>query len=131
MEWTESEREFDYLAIAGSRNWTDAKRVEEVVRAQRADVVIVTGGARGVDKYAEAACKKLGRQYARVPALWSHFGKKAGYVRNRVVVDMATSVIVFWDGHSPGTLDVINKAKGLGKPLIVYRSDEPPSPGPP
>lgn len=37
-----------------------------------------------------------------MPADWTTYGKKAGYIRNEAMAEKADAVIVFWDGKSPG-----------------------------
>jgi hypothetical protein len=54
---------------------------------------------------------------------WDTEGKCAGLNRNTTIVRDSDVVIAFWDGKSTGTLDTIEKAKALGKPVGVVLPD--------
>jgi hypothetical protein len=50
-------------------------------------------------------------------------GRTAGFTSNTTIVRDSDVVIAFWDGKSTGTLDTIEKAKALGKPVGVVLPD--------
>ncbi|MDQ6978134.1 MAG: DUF2493 domain-containing protein, partial [Ghiorsea sp.] len=50
---------------------------------------------------------------------WKQFGRAAGVIRNKTIVENAAHILAFWDGKSPGTQNSINYAKKLNKPLTV------------
>ena len=80
---------------------------------------IVSGGARGVDEYAEAWAKLKGVKSKIFKPDWS-LGKSAGAIRNRKIVDYCDQLIAFWDGKSKGTLISIEMAKSANKLRMVY-----------
>ena len=49
-------------------------------------------------------------------------GRSAGNVRNGVMAEYADGLIAFWDRKSPGTKDMIKKAKKQGLLIAVYDS---------
>lgn len=109
------------IAIVGSRHCEAKEQVFHFVAglAQRdASTVILSGGAPGVDTWAEQAAKEYGLQTEIYKADWDTHGKSAGFIRNTTIVAEADKVVAFWDGKSRGTLDTINKAKKAG--LSVY-----------
>ena len=75
------------------------------------DDIIVSGGAKGVDETAEGEARKIGMEVISVPAEWNKYGKRAGLMRNDIIVGMADCVVAFWDGVSLGTKYTIDKAK--------------------
>lgn len=96
---------FGRVLVNGSRGWTDEARILHVLseRLQPGDLVIA-GGARGADSLAADAARRLGHHVAEIDALWDHFGKTAGHIRNGVMLDLAPrEVVSFWDGMSLGT----------------------------
>lgn len=107
------------LAVVGSRGFNDSGLVNRVLLDHWPDE-IVTGGAGGPDSWAEA--------FARIHRLpcrvfypdWNKFGKKAGALRNKQIVDYCDQLIAFWDGTSKGTLISIELAKKAGKLKKVY-----------
>jgi hypothetical protein len=74
-------------------------------------LILVFGDAPGVDNIAWAYAILRGYDYQRFPADWKHFGHSAGPVRNELMADFSTHLLAFWDGKSPGTGDMIEKAK--------------------
>jgi len=86
--------------------------------------LIISGGARGVDSLAEEYADAFG-----IPKLiflpdYKKYSKKAPLIRNKLIVDNADIVIVFWDGESRGTKFTIDYAKRQGKKVIVYVIDK-------
>jgi len=99
--------------------------------------LIVSGGAGGADTIGKIYAHERGIPYLEFPALWDvldhpdalikeRYGRKydsrAGFRRNRDIVDNADVIIAFWDGKSPGTKNSIEYAKQIQKPykIIVY-----------
>lgn len=119
------------LAIIGSRTFTDFELMEkEILRLYQLDQIteIVSGGATGADTLAEMFAQKYNIPTSINRPDWAKYGKRAGYIRNKEIVDQADQVIAFWDGVSRGTkitIDLANRANkrveivGVGKKLIL------------
>lgn len=107
------------VAIVGSREWKDARRVFDYVYSLPENTEIVSGGARGVDSYAEYAAKERGLACKVFYADWNTHGKSAGMRRNAEIVEYADIVTAFWDGVSRGTANTIKRARKAGKPVEV------------
>lgn len=107
------------VGVIGSRNYIAMHLVRSYLAALPKDTVIVTGGARGVDSYAERVAKEQGKAVEVLPADWTAHGKAAGPIRNTALVAASDRVIAFWDGKSRGTYDVIAKARKAGKSCEV------------
>jgi len=112
------------LIIAGSRNFNDFDFLETEVlkflkkyKEEKDPLEIVSGNANGADKLGEKFAKKYGLKIHYKPANWKEYGKSAGMIRNKEMVDMSTHCICFWDGKSPGTKNMIDIAGKEG--LIV------------
>ena len=99
------------VAIIGSRTYPDLEKVREYVRKLSQDDIIISGGAKGVDETAEDEARKLGMEVISIPAEWNKYGRRAGLMRNDLIVAMADLVVAFWDGVSRGTKYTIDKAK--------------------
>lgn len=111
------------LAVVGSRTFPDEQLVRNVLLAiLKPWHVVVTGGAKGVDTWAQDIATKLEVQTCVHRPDWSQ-GKGAGLKRNTIIVRDSDVVIAFWDGQSRGTLDSIQKAKALGKIVCVVTPD--------
>lgn len=110
------------VAVVGSRNFPNRYMVERFVYLLPDDVVIVSGGARGVDRWAELTAKHHRRQYRIHRAQWQKYGKAAGFVRNNVVVKDADIVVAFHHGGSSGTRHTIDLCARYGVPCVIVRA---------
>ena len=108
------------IAIVGSRDWPNAKAVIDYVNALPPDSVIVSGGALGVDTFAEIAAQKRGLEVEVYRADWAKYGKRAGMMRNADIVNAADCVVAFHYRASRGTANTINRARRAGKPVEVH-----------
>lgn len=109
------------VAIVGSRDFPSQQKVIDYVNQLSAHAQIISGGARGVDTWAEQAARKRGLNVTVFPAEWDRHGKVAGFLRNHDIVKYADRVVAFWDGKSRGTQHTMSLAKINGKPLEVIK----------
>lgn len=107
------------VAIVGSRDYPDLDAVRRFVASLPDGTVVVSGGARGVDRTAENAALARGLSVESYPADWQAHGKAAGYLRNQTIVAVSDCVVAFHDGRSPGTAHTIQIAREKGKPVEV------------
>lgn len=120
------------LAVVGSRRWKDRQRIidwlEEELAIYQDSLVIVSGGARGVDQIAEEWADKRGVTKIIIPCTaedWSQQGKIAGFLRNRSIVHNADQVCAFWDGLSSGTANTIAWAIYKRVPVSIFLEEQP------
>ena len=108
------------VAIVGSRTFNDYTLLNSIL--DKIDInLIISGGARGADKLAERYALEKKIETKILYPEWNKFGKGAGIIRNKEIVQEANHVIAFWDGESKGTLSSINFAKEFGKNLTIYK----------
>jgi len=130
------------LGIVGSRSFHKYKLLEKVVdnfmEINDCNVVgIVSGGAGGADTLAEMYARNRSIPIMVIKPDWKNldvpgavvkrignyrYNAKAGLDRNQKIVDESDVIIAFWDGKSKGTLDTINKASKVHKP-VFYTMD--------
>lgn len=116
--------------MIGSRDYSLLNVVSEYIESLSHDEhVVASGCARGVDQHAVREARNLGIHVIEIPALWEFYGPMAGYARNGILVDFCDSIVAFWDGESRGTLNTIQRAQSIGKPLTVYGPDGSPRDG--
>jgi len=136
------------IAVVGSRGYKDLQFVHGIVTSLfhetkidsfKEDIDFVSGGSSvldkdgfetSIDKYAENIIDDLNRIYEKIYSSpikkyifkpkWQEFGKRAGYIRNQLIINEADKVIAFWDGKSKGTKHSINLAILAGKPVDIY-----------
>lgn len=112
------------IAVIGSRGFPEPWRIDaliDFIAEAFPGAVIVSGGARGVDSWAEARAKQHGLEVQVFIPDWDRFGRGAGMIRNADIIKAADYVIGFWDGSSKGTKHSIDLARTLGKPLLVLQ----------
>ena len=110
------------FALVGSRTFTNydiLKQVMDLARKHGILKEIVSGGARGADSLAKKYAVENDVPYKEFPAQWDLYGKSAGFIRNKLIVDYCDIVIAFWDGKSRGTKDTIKLVKKAGKKIVI------------
>ena len=113
------------LIVAGGRDFNDAALLERVLIAladtEFADkaLSIVSGMARGADALGYQFAKANGITSYPFAADWYKYGKRAGFVRNAEMADVADGLLAFHDGTSKGTAHMINTMRSMGKPVTV------------
>lgn len=113
------------IAIVGSRDWTNPDIVREYISRLPIDWVVISGHARGVDRYAESFARERGLLVESYPAEWERYGKKAGYIRNELLVQRCDCLLAFWDLKSRGTKHTIDLIQNTTKDYLVVGPDGP------
>lgn len=114
------------IAVIGSRTFNDYKLLAASLHLlgitdSAISNEIISGGARGADRLAENFAENLGIKCTVIKPDWGRYGKAAGIIRNQSIIDAADMVVAFWDGHSKGTKNSIDRAAEAKIPtLIVY-----------
>lgn len=118
------------IAIVGSRTFNDYAKLSEILNyfieesgVCNFNITIISGGARGADSLGELYANNNNICTLIFKADWEKYGKAAGMIRNKDIVNNADVVIAFWDGESKGTKNSIDLAKKLNKQLLII---EPP-----
>lgn len=126
------------LIICGSRVFDDPeflfRKLDSLTRKlDKKKLTIVTGAQRskapdghwhGADFFAEKWAKENWCNLLRFHADWQKHGKAAGPIRNTEMLEEsgATVLVAFRaDGPSPGTDDVVTKARKKGLKVIVVK----------
>lgn len=112
------------LAIIGSRTFTDSELAWNTYKnLPFLDQVtqIVSGGAKGADSIAELLAKWSGKEMIVYYPDWDKYGKQAGFIRNRLIINDSDCVLAFWDLKSKGTLNSIQLATKKGIPVHIKR----------
>lgn len=103
------------IIVAGSRDFNDYELLKSrlsLCLKDAVDIEIVSGTAKGADRLGELYANENNLKLKKFPADWNRYGKQAGYLRNKQMVEYATHCICFWDGKSKGTkmmIDLANK----------------------
>lgn len=117
------------ICICGSRGYPRLTLVDAFIETLPADITVLSGGARGVDRRAYYRAMLRYRQGTllrpiEMKAEWEVYGRtNAGSIRNQAMLDAADRVVAFWDGQSGGTKDMIARSLAAGKLRWVYGHD--------
>jgi hypothetical protein len=107
--------------IAGSR--TILNKEEIFYHLNNVDFIIteaVCGGATGPDTIGKQWAIETHTPYSMFPAHWDEYGKAAGSRRNQQMAEYADALILFWDGKSTGSKDMLVRAKKHDLKIIVH-----------
>ena len=114
------------IAVVGSRGFEDydffRAKLEYLIKDLGEEIDYVSGGCKsGADALIKKYC--LENQYEIIEHLpnWELYGKRAGFIRNQLIIDDATHLIAFWDGKSRGTLSSIKMAEKKEIPIKIIK----------
>ena len=118
------------IIIAGSRGFKDYQSLKTqcdvIIEGYKSAtpcsagiIKIISGGARGADRLGEKYAHEKGFECLVMPADWDKYGKRAGYLRNAQMAEVADALIAFWDGTSRGTQSMIELARKGGLKITV------------
>jgi len=115
------------ILVTGSRDWDDTDRVwlalgDAVGAIHRDDInreiIIVHGDCpRGADAIADQWARRYGTTIERHPANWQINGKRAGFIRNALMVNLGADVcLAFVRNGSRGASHTAALAEQAGIP---------------
>ncbi|MHB8674657.1 MAG: SLOG family protein [Candidatus Limnocylindrales bacterium] len=117
------------VLVSGSRTFPSPELVKDRIRtALTPGDHLMHGCARGVDTWAEEAARSVGATILRRPADWDRYGTRAGLLRNADMFEEAcraddVRILIFWDGRSRGTKNMIDRCVAAGMPHEIIRPD--------
>lgn len=106
------------VLVCGDREWTDSRLIKKRLSKFPSNTIIMHGDCRGADKLADEVAQYFG--FARVicPANWERFGRAAGPIRNRMMVEKLHPdlVLAFHADldESRGAKDTVARARKAG-----------------
>jgi hypothetical protein len=120
------------LLVTGSRDWTNEAKVAFELGQAVAElstggeqVMIVHGGASGVDSMVHELARTYGIPTEVHPAPWRPYGiynPQAGRYRNQLMVDLGADLcLAFIKANSTGASHCAQAAEDAGIPMRIYR----------
>lgn len=107
--------------------WLDRVPFTVDGRPARRVKVLRNGGGEGIDTLAQMRGKRLGWQPDRMPADWSHWGRRSGIIRNGQMVDKHPTpdlCLAFFAEYSRGTADCAGQARAAGIPTVTVTVED-------
>lgn len=89
------------LLIAGGRGYIFKQEDIDLLDmiAEKVEIeIVITGGATGADAYGEQWAKARGIPTVIIPPDWAQYGKSAGPRRNKLMVLLCDTVVLFPGG---------------------------------
>ena len=113
------------VIIAGGRDFSDYDllkvKMNRILSNITDEIVVISGTARGADSLGEKYATEMGYKLEQYPANWNKYGKRAGYLRNEQMADVAHACVCFWDSKSKGTKHMIDLANEKKLKLRVVK----------
>ena len=122
------------VIVAGGRNFNNHEllvaRLNHLLKDKKEEEIeIISGTADGADVHGEWYAKEKGYKLVQYPAKWDDlttpgaiikyrkdgkpYNVKAGPDRNLLMAQNADAAVIFWDGKSSGSKNMIDTAKRL------------------
>ena len=108
--------------MCGDRNWDDEEAIETFFQNHPEITEVIEGGASGADTMARHAAEFLGIPVKEYKATWEKYGRAAGPIRNRQMLDEKPDLVVAFHhdlSKSKGTKDTVTEARKRGIPVKV------------
>lgn len=111
------------ILVTGSRDWTDARLIQQEIfrvlyetKTTYNSAALIHGACpTGADAIADQSGRDTGMHVVRVPADWSRWGRKAGYVRNAEMVELEPDIcLAFIRNGSRGASITAQLAEAAG-----------------
>ena len=109
------------ILVSGSRYWTNKRLIREALPL-KGNIIVIHGGALGADLLAsEVAQERAFAEWVFTPD-WDNLGKKAGPIRNGNMLKRGDphEALVFWDGKSRGTKDMLDRLNRANVPTQLF-----------
>lgn len=81
--------------------------------------LLISGGANGADRFAEKWALDNKVPIEVIKPDWKKYGRAAGIIRNKQIIEASDYCYAFWDGKSKGTLFSINYCKKISKQVKI------------
>ncbi len=109
------------VLVCGGRDFNDIKLLWATLNEINI-TVLIQGGARGADEHAKHYAQDTVIPFEEYPADWNKHGRKAGYIRNKQMLDEGKPDLVVAFPGGKGTAMMVKLAKEAGVKTIEIGS---------
>lgn len=106
------------VLVCGGRDYLNQKKVSEVL-SDIGPTSIIHGNASGADALADSWARANEVPVQPFPADWGSYGKKAGYFRNKQMLDEGKPDMVVAFPGGKGTSNMVKLAQEAGIPVQI------------
>lgn len=110
------------VVVSGDRNWSSPEPVKHVIKLLPLTCIVVEGEAKGLDLMAKEIALSRGMTVEGKAPNWAYYGKGAGPVRNKEMLDTKPDLVVCFHNDintSKGTKDMMTIALGARVPTFL------------
>lgn len=116
------------ILCCGDRNWTNYHVIKKYLSSFPKNTIIIEGEARGADIISKEIAESLGLMVIKFPADWDKYGKSAGPIRNRQMLDQNPDMVYAFHNdikNSKGTKDCVTEAifRNIPVKIITEKGD--------
>lgn len=104
--------------ITWDRGWVTPEELRDDVGNYLPEVVIISGAAKGADSHAIDWAVINWTDLETYPADWAKYGKSAGYIRNKQMLDEGRPDLVVAFPGGVGTAMMVKLARNAGVEVI-------------
>jgi len=111
------------VLVCGDRHWKNEKIIERELKKLPPDTTIIHGAAKGADNIAGNTALRLGLRVEAFPAEWKKYGRSAGPIRNRKMLDQNPDLVLAFHedlSSSKGTKHMVQIAREKGVPVKLF-----------
>ena len=115
------------ILVCGDRNWIDRECITRELLRYPNTSIIVQGCCRGADRMAAESAKMLHLHYEGYPADWERYGRAAGPIRNKQMLDTGIHLVLCFHndiGNSKGTANMMKQAIACGIEVKIITTGE-------
>lgn len=113
------------VLVCGGRDFSDTLTAYSLLDKYHKEYqfdVVIEGDARGADRIAGFWARRNKLDNLKFPAEWDKYGKSAGYIRNKQMLDEGKPDLVIAFPGGRGTENMIKLAKEAGVEVIEVHS---------
>lgn len=116
------------ILVTGSRDWTDEQKIRDYLHLYsggKGTVLIHGACPTGADAIADKIASEWPWEIRRYPADWNKYGKRAGFIRNSVMVNLGPDIcLAFIKNNSKGASMTARLAENVGiRTIRVVEND--------
>ena len=105
------------VLVCGDRNWSNKDTIRKYLASVPNLELVIEGGARGADQLSKQVALEMNIPVREYPADWQRYGKAAGPIRNRQMLDVKPDLVIAFHPAielSKGTKDCVTEARHRG-----------------
>lgn len=108
------------VIVTGDRSYDSWSKVQEVLGLLNIQTII-QGGAKDADRLARAYSRLHSIESITIEADWDKFGKAAGPIRNKQMLDLYPKAVVVAFPGGAGTANCVKQAVELLRLVVVVK----------